>query len=258
MKRLFTACIAAVLVLLCSAFTAFADEGQVIQDEAMTEQATSYVYEAMAQICSLTPEQVDEVISMYLTNGYPEAVTGFSQWGEISSSVGALNDVTDIQVTTTDSDAICIHAMLKFENADVQSMFIVGSSGEIRNLSFQKIQAPVAEGLGQKLKDASINLVVGMGTVFAVLIFLCGVIYLFGFISKAEKALADKKAKKNAQPEVIAEPVIAAVEPAPSTEEELQVVIAAAIAAYEADNGSAISKQPSLANGINIKSYRRN
>ena len=259
MKRLFTVCTAALLLLLSAAFTVYAEEFTPVEDEAMIENATTLVYDVMGEIQALSPEDLDGVIQMYSQNGYAEAVTGFTQWKELSPSLGELSEVNDTEVFITENNKFQVKALLKFTNADVAAMFFLGSGGNIENLSFEKVSAAESIGLGAKLKDATTNLIVGMGTVFAVLIFLCGVIYLFGYISKAEKAIADKKTAKaaEAQPVSEPEPEVTAVSPQPSSDEELQAVIAAAIAAYEADSGSVIKKQASLSNGINIKTYRR-
>lgn len=147
---------------------------------------------------------------------------------------------------------------------------------------------------GEIMAGAFANLVIGMGTVFAVLIFLTWVISLFKHVGKLESRIAMKKAPK-AQPEhkrrkrpkeavqkeaapaseasdeTGADPVhasgarIKSITPAPS-DMELQAVIAAAIAAYESDvhpaektagTSSARPKQAPLLNGIHVRSYKR-
>ena len=121
--------------------------------------------------------------------------------------------------------------------------------------------------MGEKLSQAGTNLLIGMGTVFVILIFLAWVISLFKYVNKAEQKIEDKKkAKAAAQaanapaapaaPAPAAAPVVK-VSPAPASDAELQAVIAAAIAAYEEDEGSSIKKQPSLNNGIVVKSFKR-
>lgn len=92
--------------------------------------------------------------------------------------------------------------------------------------------------LGEKLNEGLITLVLGMGTVFAVLIFLWFIIAVVGKILGA--ATKSKAPKKAAEP--VSAPVPAAVsEPAPEVEsgisdEELVAVMAAAIAAFGGEN----------------------
>ena len=83
------------------------------------------------------------------------------------------------------------------------------------------------------MQKAALNTLIGMGTVFAVLILISIIIACFGFIPKIQAAFA----KKEEAPEAPAAPVVAPVAPEPVVEEEddteLVAVIAAAIAAYE-------------------------
>ncbi len=138
---------------------------------------------------------------------------------------------------------------------------------------------------GEIMAGAFANLLIGMGTVFAVLIFLTWVISLFKHVGKLEKALTasgrkapkqtgKRRKRKALQPEAettadMAPPTAENADaqaigiiPAPAGD-ELQAVIAAAIAAYEADMAAGSAdwtvrpKQPALQNGIRIQTYRR-
>lgn len=147
---------------------------------------------------------------------------------------------------------------------------------------------------GEIMAGAFANLVIGMGTVFAVLIFLTWVISLFKHVGKLESRIAKRKAplaqtapKRRKRPKAVKQEESAkagestadgmasagtgavrvkSITPAPS-DTELQAVIAAAIAAYESDAGDAGTKggAPSLArpkqaplqNGIHVRSYKR-
>ena len=105
--------------------------------------------------------------------------------------------------------------------------------------------------LGEQMSKAGMNTLMGMGTVFAVLILIMALIYLFAFIPKIEKSLADKKAKKNsADTSASVDNTIAQIieNEELSDDTELVAVIAAAIAAYEG-SGSA--------DGVVIRSIRR-
>lgn len=86
--------------------------------------------------------------------------------------------------------------------------------------------------MGELMKRAGLNTVMGMGTVFLVLILISIIIYLLGFIGKAQ----NKGAAAAALPEKPAEPLVmeTPAEPEDMTDDfELVAVIAAAIAASE-------------------------
>ena len=86
--------------------------------------------------------------------------------------------------------------------------------------------------LGQKLGNAGLNTLMGMGVVFLVLILISFVISAFGLINKAE---AKKKVSTPAVPAAAPALPAAAEEPEEEPEDDLELiaVIAAAIAASE-------------------------
>lgn len=112
---------------------------------------------------------------------------------------------------------------------------------------------------GEKMAKAGMNTLMGMGVVFAVLIFISWLISMFKYISVFE---AKMKAKKNA---AAAAPVAAPAAPAPAAapaptaapaeeenltdDAELVSVITAAIAAYEG--------KETVVNGLVVRSIKR-
>ena len=88
--------------------------------------------------------------------------------------------------------------------------------------------------LGEILQKAGLNTILGMGTVFAVLIFIAFIISMFKYISVIEEALKNKKNKKaedtGVKKEEVESPVVSEEL---SDDLELVAVIAAAIASAE-------------------------
>lgn len=100
------------------------------------------------------------------------------------------------------------------------------------NLVLESVTVGAHYNIGEILQKAGLNTLLGMGTVFVVLIFMCFIISLLKYIP----ALLDKSSKKEEAPAAAPAPKAA---PAPAVVEEelddteLVAVIAAAIAAYE-------------------------
>lgn len=91
----------------------------------------------------------------------------------------------------------------------------------------------------EKLKNAGLNTLIGMGTVFAVLILLCLIISCFGVIPKIEAKL------KNKNSAVAEQPIAQIIEKEELSDDlELVAVITAAIASYE--QASAIASSDSF------------
>lgn len=88
--------------------------------------------------------------------------------------------------------------------------------------------------MGELLAHAALNAVIGIGTVFAVLLLICLIIYCFNIFPYLEKKL--KKAPQAPAP-VAPKPMPKPVVVAPVADEVPVAVIAAAIAAYEESNG---------------------
>lgn len=87
--------------------------------------------------------------------------------------------------------------------------------------------------LGARMEVAALNTVIGMGTVFAVLIIIIGVISLFRFIPMIQDRLAGKKKAAAAQENADTQIVESQENTEVSDDLELVAVIAAAIAASE-------------------------
>ena len=115
-----------------------------------------------------------------------------------------------------------------------------------------------AAGLGEKMGDAALNTLMGMGIVFLVLILISLIISAFSLIHKLEEKKAGKKRKVDPEADARVKgfgsqiPVLEAGPSASAAEElpddrELAAVIAAAIAAFEGTDPS----------GFTVRSIRR-
>jgi sodium pump decarboxylase gamma subunit len=117
-------------------------------------------------------------------------------------------------------------------------------------LTMEACTLNVDESFGQLMGRAALNTLIGMGTVFVVLILISIIISLFGYIPKLQEAFGKKDtavATPKAAAPVVATP-IAAQEDELVDDTELVAVIAAAIAAYE---GSASVE------GFRVRSIKR-
>ena len=161
---------------------------------------------------------------------------------EVTSKIDGKQIIVDVELLCEKKNAT---AELIFSN----DMFLVLESASLNPDS----------GMGELMAGAALNTLIGMGTVFVVLILISLIISCFKVIptlqkkaaESKEKRKAGKKAKKDGiNPEVKTEtPVVQSLAEEESTDDlELAAVIAAAIAAYE---GS------SSADGYVVRSIRR-
>lgn len=114
---------------------------------------------------------------------------------------------------------------MKFEKRDVALTYVYN----VRNMEVTAINVAPVYTDDELMAGAGVNVLMGMGTVFSILILISLCIYAFNIIPYLQNK---KKAKKQAA--ATSAPVVAAATPAPvdvSDDSELIAVIAAAIAA---------------------------
>lgn len=147
---------------------------------------------------------------------------GISSWESAMSDLGAYNGVTDHNAVVT---------------------LIINDQG-----SLSSITVNVERSMGELMLNAALNTLMGMGTVFIILILISLLIGCFKFIPQIQ----EKFSKKNKQPAAApaAAPVVAAPveEEEETSDEELIAVIAAAIAASEGSTST---------DGFVVRSIRR-
>ncbi|MBP3420841.1 MAG: OadG family protein [Lachnospiraceae bacterium] len=157
-------------------------------------------------------------------------------WVSALEEIGTYEGVVEESVViegTADEFTISYEIRGSLRNADVE-LYYTDEYLDLMVLPPTMMISPQYT-LGEKMTKAGLNTLLGMGTVFMVLILIMAIIYAFGLIPKIEKALADKKAKKQSKTEVAVDNTIAQIieKEELSDDTELVAVIAAAIAAYE-------------------------
>lgn len=183
------------------------------------------------------PESLLEFVEQVVDSGqqeqaaaaYPELAGAFSGWAGASEEIGTVLGVTD-KVIEMGAEEATVTLTVDGDLHDANVIIVYGTQGEIESFTVN-----VVKTMGEMMTNAALNTLLGMGTVFIVLILIAWIINCFKYISVFEKKMADKKAKKNPVP--AAAPAPAAAAPVVEAEEEddceLVAVIAAAIAASE-------------------------
>lgn len=127
-----------------------------------------------------------------------------------------------------DKDGVDVTMPVEYENKEAEIVFSFDEKSYLESVTVN-----AKYGMDEILTKAGLNTLLGMGTVFAVLIFISIIISLFGFIPKIEAAFRKPKEAPVSAP-VEAPPIEEIV---PETDDlELIAVISAAIASYEGTN----------------------
>lgn len=167
----------------------------------------------------------DEEIAMYLESGDSFTVSAMQTWSDNKDELGAYVGIKDIEVVL-DDDIYVATADVEFEKADATVLMNVDTSTGYPTYMSMEVQY----SFGEQMKQAALNTVMGLGVVFAVLVFLILIISMFKYIGKIESK--PEQTKKEAPEEVQAAAPVAVGEELVD-DAELVAVIAAAIAASE-------------------------
>ena len=174
----------------------------------------------------------DKDIENYMSSGDDFTTSAMQSWQTSKDELGAKKDSNGETTVTFKDDQYTVTVPLKFEKADANFVYVFDSQGTPTSMSVD-----VQYGMGKTLQRAGLNTLMGIGTVFVMLILLSLLISLFRFIPnpEAKKAAEAKAAKaaKEAEAAAIAQTAPAQAEENLADDGELVAVIAAAIAAAE-------------------------
>jgi len=175
-------------------------------------------------------DAVESFSTQYETT-YPAVVTGLNSWISAQEDMGDYVGIVGSEVNY-DDDQVTVIVTVDGSVHDAEVEVIMDE------MAYLSITTNVKFSLGELMKNAFLNTVLGMGTVFIVLILIAFIIYLFGFIPKIQESFAKKKKKEEA---VAKEAIDNSVTQVAAKEEEVEAsddlelvaVIAAAVAASE-------------------------
>lgn len=170
----------------------------------------------------------DADIENYMNTGDDFTTSAMQSWQTSKDELGAKKESNGETTVTLKDNQYTVTVPVKFEKANANFVYVFESTGTPVSMSVD-----VQYGMAQTLKRAGLNTLMGVGTVFVMLILLSLLISLFRFIPNPEaKKAAEAKSAKEAQAAAIAAAPVQ-VEENLADDGELVAVIAAAIAAAE-------------------------
>ena len=197
----------------------------------------TYADEAQsARLENYTADEIQYLVSNdYMTNvdGYAflNAVRSFQSGLDTIGSIVSVGETSAV----IDGDQIIVTVQIDGELKDAEAevifsndMFMVMESAALNPVST----------MGSLMSKAALNTLIGMGTVFVVLLLICAIIYCFAFIPKIQAKLSKKEDKEGTVKTTGVDNAVSQVQSQESDVDvsddlELVAVIAAAIAASE-------------------------
>ncbi|MDR1017924.1 MAG: OadG family protein [Lachnospiraceae bacterium] len=214
----------------------------------------------LTQTSALTKEQSDELEKMsdnmlelsLVQNGFPSSPENFKSllesWQAAVKECGKFKSFGEYSFEK-DKDEYKVYNNVTFANRNAKLTMIFDSD--------LKLQSTTIDGdytQGEILKKAGMNTLLGMGTVFIVLIFLAVFFSIFG---KAMHAIEKRRLAGLAAKEPVVEtntaPTPAAYVEDVTDDSEIMAVITAAISAYESENAN----EPEYVDGFFVRSIKR-
>lgn len=220
------------LVLVCMFACLFAmtacgedNDKNIKLSEDLMEQLINENEEALLAVRTLTQEQLQATVDAgTLPVEYGNALKSYYT---ISDDLGSFKSVDSTKVTTT-ADSIIVVSETTYSE---RTMTFTMTYDAKCNFTFGKFEPYYS--FGEKMAKAGMNTLIGMGTVFIVLIGMSFIISLFKYIGTAGTKKADNKKTDGAEAVDNTIAQIVEKEEAAMDDLELVAVITAAIAASE-------------------------
>ena len=230
LKRMVLAmCLVACFFVLsaCSSASTNADESSL--DPQMASYITQTSEQLVQTITSLDKESGAQSQEYLIKQKEEGLAGGVASWLNSMNDTGSLVEILDSDAQESSDGSYIGIVNASFEKRNAQFKFFYAEDGQQMEVTYISISPEYTTG-----EKAAMNTLMGMGTVFIVLIFISLLIGCFKYINVVQNNMAKKK---DAQAEVAPAPVAKAPVQVADTadEDEIAVVIAAAIAAAEED-----------------------
>lgn len=239
-KKIFLAILTlALMIFPMTAFATGSDDADYYGGYSSTEEQTTQAITADMYNASIVQwlesnyyDKDEKELKYYEKNASGSSAEGYEAFLKVYPSLGKYKSTDQSKIKSEyDETEKMFHVVVisEFEDGELEATVEIStfSSGVMPT----KVEFSLAEkntSMGDKLAKAALNTLMGMGTVFIVLIFISFLISQFTHLSKLG---GKKEEKKETLP--VTEPEPAMEEADLTNDEELVAVIAAAIAASE-------------------------
>lgn len=235
-------------VILCAmicvlGLTACGSEEKVLDPEVAAEleaRTSEYVTNLLdafdadqaAELVSYGDEYMEYVVSNYFgykANGYG-VINAFNSWTDAKAELGEIVSITGAAADYDDQGSdiiVTLDIVGTYRTAQIEAIY----EDDLYH-TLDSLTTNIDRSFGEKMQKAGLNTLLGMGTVFVILILISLIISLFGFIPKIQEKFTKKSSDKDIKAEAVDNTIAQIVEKEEQTDDlELVAVITAAIAA---------------------------
>lgn len=202
----------------------------------------------------------DEALEQLVTAGQMDEATKavYASWRETKADIGTFVEVKDTTIKESE-DMITVVFSATYEGTKNVVTFSVPFDSSL-NVDSNAITVEEKQTLSDKMDSALLNTIIGMGTVFVVLIFMSLLIAMFKIVPKIQNKMAKKQEVSEMKDVASIDTTVSQITEQEELEEEeelvddgeLVAVITAAIMASMASQGEEIP-----ADGLVVRSIKR-
>ena len=194
------------------------------------EEILTYTEAMILDMISLSTDETRVEEKAQSVKASPMVASAVSSWESSQDDIGSYGEFLEKEATFNEDGVI---ANLKLDGSEHDANIEVIFDSD---LVVTSITTNVEYSFGEMMEKAALNTLLGMGTVFVVLILICLIISCFAFIPKIQAAFAKKpkEEEKQTATATVDNTIAQIVEKEELSDDlELVAVIAAAIAASE-------------------------
>ncbi|MDD3367983.1 MAG: OadG family protein [Lachnospiraceae bacterium] len=191
------------------------------------EEAIQAADNAVNALFSYTSQgQVEAFIAANQEN-FPVLCDSFDEWASLDEEIGGYTSITNEEVTASDAESVTVRISVQGQERTATIDVVMTAE------NYESFTMAATYSFAEKMEKAALNTLIGMGTVFIILILISLIISCFAFIPKIQAALSKPK-KADVKTEAVDNTISQIVEKEEMEDDtELVAVIAAAIAASE-------------------------
>ena len=229
MNQMFKKASSVFTAVVCAASMTFSGASLVLADDEIDAQTKTTIETTAEGLTDTIIPLTDDEITAYQESGDAFTENAMAAWDGVREELGDLKEAGSAEIEYSNEEYTAT-VPVEFEKENAEFVYVFD-----KNLTPTSLSVDVKYSFATTMKNAALNTLMGIGTVFVILIMLIFLISLFQFIpgSGAQEAKAKKKAAEEAASAPTPAPVAAAAPVQEADNSELIAVIAAAIAASE-------------------------
>lgn len=185
---------------------------------------------SMEQEVAALVAMTDETRANINASGTKMLINLLNTWDESVEGLGAYEGLGDFSISKA-QDTVTVEQIVNFEVRPVTVTYVYTYDYETEQTVLSDTSVDLVYSLGEKMAKAGMNTLMGMGTVFAVLILISLIIYAFNLIPYIQKKFEKRRESEAAEDAVVTQIEQREEQQQLTDDLELVAVITAAIAA---------------------------